>query len=242
MKKIILGTSLALALLSGCGSDGDSKVAYADAKVEYKTAGAYKLSDYLVPAQNQISNYVENTYTNKSGKRDYSKTADEGSPSYTASNFDVNGSTIKESIDNVLDTTYNILADKITSTDADGTVENYVLFADKGDYISKTQGTDENLGAVELVCKLANHYANKIVSGTAYDDVIEVSCTIDSHDEATVGGSKIEVIGEGTNKKLFAKNKGLISDVIDFCTQTKTDGTKTKATCVKTTQEITTIN
>ncbi len=243
MKKMILGTSLALALLSGCGSNKESKVAFADVKIEYKTAGAYNLSNYLLPKQNQISNYVENQYTNNTGKRDYSKTADDGSPSYTSSQFDVNNTTIKESIAGALETTSTILADKITSKDtADGRVENYVLFADKGDYISKSKGAVEDLGSMELVCKLANHYDNKTVSGTAYDDVIEVACTVDSYDSATVGGSKIEVIGEGTNRKLFAKNKGLISDVIDFCIQTKADGTKTKASCVKTTQEITTIN
>ena len=55
-------------------------------------------------------------------------------------------------------------------------------------------------------------------------------------------GNEVEVIRSGTSVLYFAKNKGSISTVIDICVQTKTDGTKTKATCSKTTEEITTIN
>jgi len=243
MKKIILGTSLVLALLAGCGSDKKSKVSFNDIKIDYKTKGAYNLSEYIIPKQNQISNYVENEYTNNNGKRDYSKKADEGSPFYTSSRFDVNNTTVKEFSDETLDTTYSISTDRITSIDADdGSKETFVLFADKGDYVMKEKVDDEDLGSVEVVCKLTNHYESKKVSSKTYDDVIEVVCDIDSYDSGKVGGSNIEVIGNGTNTKLFAKNKGLISDIYDFCRQTKSNGKKTEDICVKTTKEITTIN
>ncbi len=244
MNKMILEASLVSAVLFavGCGDSGDKKVAFADAKIEYKDTGAYDLSHYLVPAQNQISNYVENEYTNKSGKRDYSKTADEDSPSYSVSQFDINGTVIQETVDGALDTTYNILADKVIGTDAeDNSIESYVRYADKDNYIFKMQKEDEELGHVETICKLANYHDSKKVSRETYNDVIEMVCTIDSSDAATVGGSKIEVTGSGTQLRFFAKDKGLISTSIDFCTETKTDGKKTRATCVKITEEITTM-
>lgn len=80
------------------------------------------------------------------------------------------------------------------------------------------------------------------MSGKTYNDIIEFSCTIDSYDSETVGGSKIEVIGDGTSIRLFAKDQGLISTVTDICAQTKADGTKTKSVCIKSTEDITTIN
>ena len=245
MKKMILGVSLvsALVLVAGCGDSGDDKVAFDAVNVEYKSAGTYDLSQYLVPAQNQISNYVENEYTNNSGKRDYSNTPDEDSPSYSTSQYDINGTTIEETTDGALETTFNILADKVVGTDADdNSVESYVRYADKGNYVFKKKGLDEDLGSLELVCKLANHHDSKEVSGKTYNDIIEFSCTIDSYDSATVGGSKIEVIGDGTSVRLFAKDKGLISTVTDICAQTKADGTKTKSVCIKSTEDITTIN
>ena len=245
MKKMILGVSLvsALVLMTACGDSGDSKVAFDDVKIEYKNEGTYDLSQYLVPAQNQISNYVENVYTNQSGKRDYSNTPDEGSPSYSKSQFNINGTTIEVTTDGTLDTTFNILADKINSTDADdNSVESYVRYTDKGNYILKKQGPDGDSGNLKLVCKLANHHNSKKVSGTTYNDIIELSCTIDAYDSGTVGGSKVEVIGSGTSVLYFAKNKGSISTVTDICVESKTDGTKTKAICSKTTEEITTIN
>jgi len=245
MKKTILGISLfaSLLLTLGCGGSKDKKVAFDDVKVEYKNSGTYDLSHYLVPAQNQISNYVKKVYTNKSGKRKYSETPDEGNTTYSKTEYDINGTTIKEITDEKLETTYNILTDKITATDAeDNSVDRYARYADKGNYILKEELRDKDLGKMKSVCKLADHFENKNINGTTYDDVIEVTCDIDSYDSAVIGGRQVEVISDGKGVLLFAKDKGMISFMTDICVEDKIDGKKTDAMCTKETQEITTIN
>ncbi len=248
MKKIVLAFSLigiSSMLFVGCGGGGDKKVAFDDVKIEYKSEGKYDLSHYLVPAQNQISNYVENDYINELGKRSY-KDPDEDSPSYSASRYEVNGTIIKEfDNDGSLDTIYEIKADRIINKTFDGNQteeEIFVRFADDSDYIFKKRDHDDDLGQVELICKLTDHYDNKKINGNDFSDVIEMGCTIDSHDSGKVGGNDIEVIAEGTLKFLFAKGKGYISSVSDICKKTKTNGKVTKSTCVKEVEEITTIN
>lgn len=74
MKKIIFGASLvsALVLMSGCGDSGDSgddKVDIDAVKVVYKTTATYDLSEYILPAQSQISTYLEKAFTNDKGKK-----------------------------------------------------------------------------------------------------------------------------------------------------------------------------
>ena len=75
------------------------------------------------------------------------------------------------------------------------------------------------------------------MSATTHNDIIEISCTIDSNQSVTAGDSKVEMIGSGTMVGYLAKNKGTISTVTDICGHKKTNGTKTR-TCNKTTEEI----
>ena len=242
MKKIIFGSLSVLVLLTACGSSKDDKMTFDDAKLEFKDSGKYDLKEYIVPKEDQISNYENNEFTDLSGKRKYKNEADENSPYFNAVSFDVNGSVVKESEDGNLQTTYRILSNKIESVDTDNSKEIFVRYADVGDYILKFKELDDDLGDSELVCKLSNHYDKNMVNNKEYSDIIEISCTINTIDSKTVGGSKIEVVGGGSIKKLFAKDKGLISDIIDFCKTTKTDSKDTNRVCVKQTQEIATIN
>jgi hypothetical protein len=247
MKKIILNLSIISALiLTGCGDDGDDEVTFEDVKIEYKTKASYDLAEYFLPAQNQISNYVDNVYTNEHGKKEYFKNADEGSPSYSISRYEINGSKIKEfnnstSLDP--DTTYEILSDKIILTDvSDNSVMSSVRFADNGNYISKAQESSKEFGLTKETCKLTGHLDEKKVSGRVYNDVIELRCSIDILDSDEIGGQKITVTGNSDLVNHFAKGKGLISSVSNYCSQTKTGDKLTKSECKKLTHEITTIN
>jgi len=244
MKKTILGISLLTTLLLTVGCGGDKKkVGFDDVKVEYKSGGTYDLSHYLVPAQNQISNYVKKVYTNKSGKRKYDNTPDEGNTTYSKTEYDINGTLIQAITDGALETTFKILTDKVTATDAKNkSVENYARYADKGDYILKEELTDAEDGTLKYFCKVADHLENTNINGHTYDDVLKVTCPMEIYDSATIAGNKVEVVGDGESILLFAKDKGMISFITDMCVENKFNGKKTESNCIKETQEITTIN
>ncbi len=242
MKNIVLGLSFVAAALltTGCGGDGDKSVNLNDVTVKYKTAGTYDLSQYIVPNAAQTSNYVEESFTNNKGKKEYKQVADE--TTYTATRFDINGSTIKEyDKANELDVTDIILADKINIIIDSEDTTSIARFADNGDYVAKTTDNQGNSHHT-LVCKVTKKLATKSVNGQEYSDVLEMSCTYKGDGSTMVNSQQLTSTTDGTILNYFAKDTGLISLVDESCTKTKLKDKVITHECTKETQSITTIN
>ncbi len=237
MKKSILAISLlgSLAILStGCGSSSESS-----------STTVYDLSQYSLPSQNQINNYVEETYENDEGKKDYSNSPD--SEGAYAQKYEIDGTTVKEYRDNILETTYTIQSNKIVEVDAqDNSSINVTREVKEGDTIisiNKTLQQDSITMTFKNSCKLSDHLNSKEIKGTTYNDVIEVKCegTVTSPEGAQVGGLPFSISSENTNFTYFAKGKGMILDIEEYCSTTILNNAESKE-CEKEITEITTIN
>ncbi len=238
MKKNIILTSLfsSLLLLSvGCGGDDkDKTVDPEDVTLDFKTSGDYNLRDYIAPDQNKTINYVEKTYTDKTGKKNYKAIADE--ELYPIKKFEISGAVIKEyGAGNALETTYTITENKIISQDVGESGIDRVKFANVGDYITKIISTE-----TKQACKINKYIATKEVGANSYTDVLELSCTGTTEAEGIMGGQSNSVSTIFTNKMYLAKNVGEISSIFEKCTTTKL-GTLKSTECQKKTTDLTNI-
>jgi len=248
MTKSILTISILSSMVlftTGCGGGSDSTTDPKDAVVEFKTSGTYDLRNYVTATQNQINNYVEKKFTNDKGEKKYEDTADE--TSYYATRFDVNNSTIKEFKDDVLESTYTILSNKIIEKDAEDNTEfSIARYADDGDYVFKKSETTQLNGITFTIvdaCKVTDHLTSKEVNGHTYNDVLEITCEgySTSQEGATLNGNPLSIKTESTFISYSAKNEGTIWEEDETCTSTTLNKTTNKE-CEKEITEITTIS
>jgi hypothetical protein len=248
MTKSIITISILSSLIlfsTGCGGGSDKKTDPKDAVVEFKTSGTYDLRQYITATQNQINNYVEKTFTNNKGKKEYANTADE--TSYYATRFDINNTTIKEFNDNDLDLTYDIQTTKIIEKDADdNTTMNIARYADNGDYVYKKDETIQLNGitfTAVYACKISDHLSSKEVNGNTYNDILEITCegSTNSQEGAKLNGNPLSIESESSLKSYLAKGEGIIWEEDETCTSTTINKTTSKE-CEKELTEVTTIN
>ena len=248
MKKIILVLSLIGTLLSvstGCGSDGDKKIDPKDVVIKFKTNATYDLSNYFFPSIDQTNNYVHKNYTNDKGEKKYSNTPNE--TTYSIINYETNNTTIKEYFDNNLDVTHTIQNDKMRQLDnEDNSVINLPRYVDKGDYIIKKEYSFVESGInfeYISICKVSNHINSKEINNKTYEDIIEVTCSSSSTSlkDAKLNGVPYSYTIETTIQSLLAKNKSLIMETTESCTNV-TVNTTTDKSCDKEIVEITTIS
>ncbi len=237
MKKNILALafvgSLAMVMV-GCGGDDKKKeVKIEDVVLEYKSEGAYDLSKYIAPAQNQINNYMKKIYTNDKGEKKYSAEPEETDISYS---YEVNGTTVTETETPGNDiTTYSFLSDRINNDNIE-----IVRYANIGDNVAKiiTTLSKDNIdfNSTQL-CKINKHHASKKVRSTTYEDVLEVTCHGDTKSNSDFFG----FVSSDYSVDYFAYEKGLIESNEETCSTTTVKNNITKE-CEKETMEITTIN
>ena len=239
MKKIVLGTSLVLAMVlgSGCG-DSDSKKSIDDVVVDFKNAATYNLSEYVVPSQAQTNNYAEKVFKNSDGKKKYDAVADE--ENFTSKVYDINGSTVRSLVGGQLDESYTTVANKINQVDDDGLLTQFARYADTGDYISKVVRSMSNGLKMKQACKLNKKIDSKVINNVTYSDILEVVCTVENSGEGTTLGQTFKVASDGEIVSLFAKGEGMISTISEGCTKT-TLGSIEKETCEKSVETITNI-
>lgn len=237
MKKSILAISLlsTLAILStGCGSSSGSG-----------STTVYDLSQYLLPSQNQINNYVKETYENNKGKKKYSDSPD--SEDAYAQKYEVDGTTVKEYKDNILETTHTIQSDKIVEVDAqDSSSIDTTRKLKEGDTIisiNKTLQQNNITMTFKNSCKLNDYLSSKEIKGTTYNNVIEVKCkgTVTSPEGAQVGGLPFSISTKNTTIIYLAKGKGMILEIEEYCSTTILNNAESKE-CEKEITEIATIN
>jgi len=236
MKKIVLGTSLVLAMVlaTGCGSDGDSKVDIDAVTVAYKNSAALDMSEYIIPSKSQTNSYVRTVFTNDSGKKEYKKIADK--TTYPETRFDVNASVVRQyDADNALDVTSTVLSDRIKNIDAsDNSTMDIARFADKGDYIQKKTQTLFNGAVVKMACKVTDKLNLKVVNDKTYNDVIKMVCDYQTTlEDTTLSGKKSLESLEGIGIAYYAKGNGLISSISEDCTKTMIDAKVVTQECEK---------
>ncbi len=183
-------TSLAVALIlfsSGCGGGSSSSQSSPQTgSLDFKTSGTYDLSQYIVPAQNQLNTFIERTYKDTDGNQIYGTTPTKTSE--VVQRYEVDNNSIKEYDEKGnLDTTYTITQTAITqllsNTDSiqiDNTTK-IVRYADRGDPVAntilnipiETFGSD---AAMTLTCTLQNHVDSKQINTQTFDDVITIAC------------------------------------------------------------------
>ncbi len=241
MKKDILVASLLTFTLIGCGGGGSSD---SNKDVEFKTSGKYDLKEYIFPDKNQTNMYVEKTYINSDGKKEFNDD-NLDSTEYPPTDFIHEGTIVKEYADHDLDTMYQVLNDRIKMTDVNDDINvtfDVARFADIGDYIlnqSKSfssNGSDVNM---TRVCKLDDYIASKEINNKTYSNILEISCesTIKAHGVINQSNVTIETTEESSN--YFAKGVGPIKMESESCETTTIDSNKPTSECEKTVTEIT---
>ncbi len=223
----------------GCGGSSKSPSAN-EVTIKFKKSGTYDLRQYLMIPEAKTNNYVNKSYSNSKGKKEYKNTPD--SETYPYVTMQYNGNIVKEFREKSLDTTYKILADRINATDAeDNATDDIARFADKGDYILKrvTKSAQKNY---ESLWKVNAHFASKKVTNKVYNDVLEIISTYKDESTAIVSKNNVTSVDKGENKVYLAKGIGLILEIDEDCSETKIDNTSVKKECTKDIEEITTIN
>jgi len=236
MKKIILALVLVGTLIivtTGCGGDDDKKELTAEeVTLEYKTSGAYDLSQYIAPAENKTNIYVKNTYINND--------AQPNDTTYPTTQFDINTTTIKQYDSDDTNITYTILNDRIKLLNKNDTIR----YANIGDYISKTiikTNTNGNNLNMSSLCKLNKHIESKEINNNTYTDIVEIVCTSKFNSTGKTNGIDSSVTRDGTKTYYLAKEVGKISEIQEDCETTifnKVDSNN----CKKIVTEITNIN
>lgn len=229
-KGIILATITTLFLLSGCGGsdatvqksqeiqiDGESVTGLtnqeenltqnSDITVEFKTEGAYDLSEYLfsLPTLTQKVFFVK-TYTSDTDPTDNVYGEQEDTSFYTQT-YEIDGNQRTYLEDGELDTVYTLLNDRIQEeNDSLSEAIDFVRFADNGDYLSSTnrnliyQETNTTI-SFNIQCRLKEHLESK----NNFQDIVQVVCQ--SQNELYRG------------EFFYAKDIGSILEINSLCTQ-----------------------
>ncbi len=131
---LLASMTFSLVLLSsGCGGGGSSSST--TGSLDFKTSATYDLSQYIVPTQNQVSTFLERTYTDDSGNKTYGSIPTQESD--TTQEYRVDNNSVETYENGSLDTTYTITQTAITQTAADYVAE-IVRYADMNDPIANT--------------------------------------------------------------------------------------------------------
>ncbi len=240
MKKSILTLGLAGSLIivtTGCGGGDDKKEPTAEeVTLEFKTSGDYDLSQYIAPTENKTNIYIEKTYKDNQGGKNY------GDPDSTfpTTRFDINETTIKQYDSDDTNTTYTILDDRIKLLNKNDTIR----YANIGDYTSKiliktdTNGNNLNMSSL---CKLNKYIESKEINDNIYTDIVEITCVTKFNSTGKTNGIDSSVTRDGTRTYNLAKEIGEISAIQEDCETTVFNGIQS-SNCKKTVTEITNIN
>ena len=249
MKKLLtltLASAISLALI-GCGSS-DKKTDLNSITLDFNKKGkaTYDLSEYLFNKDQKTITKVDKTFTNKDGKKNYENLPDSDKETkYYTTTTEINGSTIKEFEDQILDTTSNILDDKISLVSEDINT-NMIRYADKGDYFMKWNSTYTESGLTLngiTVCKITGHQDSITVNSIQFHDILKSTCTLEatSKDGQTLQGKLFELKSISDFDTYFAKDIGEVLSTNDGCEVVKLDDKVVSSECEKEITEIITI-
>jgi len=240
-------SSLALsAVLLGSGCGGSGTASTATESLDFTTDGTYDLSHYLVPEHDQLSTFIERTYTDNTGNHIYGSMPT--TTSETTQRYEVGNTEVKEYDDKgQLDTTYTISQTAITQTLNDAgslqidDVIKTVRYADLGDPVVNAvlDIPFANFGddvATTVTCRLQDHVDSKTIATKTYQDVIAVSCEGVANTEMTYDNTPVLLDISMTGVWYYAKNTGEIGSVTEVCYTL--NGTQTVQACTKTVSEI----
>jgi hypothetical protein len=216
--EILLTATTILFLLSGCGGstanhendittlneeEPTDSTDNSDIVLEFKTEGAYDLSNYLFPKRFTQKQFRVKTYTDDTDLTDtvYGTVA---STTFYTQTIKENNNQITFKKDDQIDIQYTLLDDRIQIENS--TVSNpvdIVRFTDIGDYIGSI---DKNITTnFNIQCKLNEHLESK----NNFPDVLSVVCQSQN--------------GLYQGKYFFAKDIGSILEVNSLCTQNRSN-------------------
>ncbi len=228
-------------LSSGCGGGGSSSSS-TTGSLDFKTSATYDLSQYIVPTQNQVSTFLERTYTDDSGNKTYDSIPTQESD--TTQEYRVGNNSVETYENGNLDTTYTITQTAITQTATDYVAE-IVRYADMNDPIANTVidiplETLSGDSQMPLSCRLAGHVDSKTVHTKTFDDVIMISCKGFSRSDITYENIPMSVDVTLTLTSYYAKNLGEIGSIEETCYTINSTQTSVRQ-CTKTVSEIASI-
>ncbi len=243
MSRSLLLASMTFSLVllsSGCGGGGSSSSA--TGSLDFKTSATYDLSQYIVPTQNQVSTFLERTYTDDSGNKTYDSIPTQESD--TTQEYRVGNNSVETYENGNLDTTYTITQTAITQTATDYVAE-IVRYADMNDPIANTVidiplETLSGDSQMPLSCRLADHVDSKTVHTKIFNDVIMISCKGFSSSDITYENIPMSADATLTLTSYYAKNLGEIGSIEETCYTINSTQTSVRQ-CTKTVSEIASI-
>ena len=244
-------TLLVTAVIFSVGCGGSSS-GHNSTSLDFKTSGTYDLRQYIVPAQNQLSTFVERTYKDTEGNHIYGSMPT--ATSELTQRYEVGNNSVKiYDGHGQLDTTYTITQTAITQQISDpnslqfDAVVTMVRFANLGDPVANNilntpvpNAADDI--AMTLTCSLKDHFDSKSLNTKTYDDVIAVACQGFTDTDIAYQDTPMSISITNTTTFYYAKSIGEIGSVNENCYMISSAQTaQTVQQCSKTVSEITSI-
>ena len=246
MKKFLITLGLVFGILffsTGCEEGGKTQTPVEEPTLHFDGEGAYDLSKYLFPDQNQTNNYEQNIYVNSNGKKEYA--ALDANKSYYHLKFVVGEQVVEEyhgvNLTRVLSKIYHLKDDRIIASDKEED-ENVTIvrFVDKDELVIKHTASSEEDGNTKeskMECRISQMLEERL----GYANVLELSCTVSEDYEIVFRGKKGETKMHGSLKIYVAKNVGVVESLKDVCEETYFSDKLVESECVKTEKTLTQI-
>ena len=213
-------------VVSGCNSNVDSGKF---GLPTFDLSGDVDLSLYFTPDGNVTATYKKEVWINNNGSKSFDGDGNESYPVYV---YSKNANRVTRRLDSDTDAKLVFVTNEknvtvINQTEDGNITQYYARFVDKNDPILYDVSEiikNGNKMVQESSCKLVDKGLSQAVLGNDYDKVISIVCDINKTTTSSFDGDKIVKKTTTTYSGFFSKDKGLIKQIKESCTNKTING------------------